>query len=71
VERSGEDHRDGQAVGGPLVRVPEGTVIEASIKNTLADSTLVLYGFETRPGSPHFNATAVDPETITLGNEDG
>ena len=35
---------------GPLVRVPEGTIIAATIRNRLADSTLVLHGFTTRPG---------------------
>jgi FtsP/CotA-like multicopper oxidase with cupredoxin domain len=38
-------------IPGPLIRVPEGTLIQASIRNTLRDSTLVLYGLETRPGS--------------------
>ncbi|MGH7630809.1 MAG: multicopper oxidase domain-containing protein, partial [Gemmatimonadales bacterium] len=33
-----------------LIRVPEGTVIHATIRNTLRDSTLVLYGLQTRPG---------------------
>ncbi|HEX6644586.1 MAG TPA: multicopper oxidase domain-containing protein [Gemmatimonadales bacterium] len=38
------------SVPGPLVRVPEGTAIRISIRNTL-DSTLVLYGMHARPGS--------------------
>lgn len=37
-------------VPGPLVRVPAGTVIHASVHNTLRDSTLVLHGLHTRPG---------------------
>ncbi|MGH7629234.1 MAG: hypothetical protein ACREOF_07560, partial [Gemmatimonadales bacterium] len=37
-------------IPGPLIRVPEGTVIHATIRNTLRDSTLVLYGLQTRPG---------------------
>ncbi len=37
-------------VPGPLVRVPEGTIVAATIRNRLADSTLVLHGFTTRPG---------------------
>ena len=35
---------------GPLIRVPAGTTIDVSIKNTL-DSTLVVYGFDTRPSA--------------------
>jgi FtsP/CotA-like multicopper oxidase with cupredoxin domain len=35
---------------GPLIRVPAGTTIDVSIKNTL-DSTLVVYGFGTRPST--------------------
>lgn len=38
------------SIPGPLLRVPEGTEIHASIRNTL-DSTLILYGMNTRPGS--------------------
>ncbi|HEX6616272.1 MAG TPA: multicopper oxidase domain-containing protein [Gemmatimonadales bacterium] len=38
-------------VPGPLVRVPAGTVIHASVRNTLSDSTLVLHGLQTRPGA--------------------
>ena len=35
---------------GPMIRVPTGTTIDVSIANTL-DSTLVVYGFDTRPGA--------------------
>jgi len=38
------------SIPGPLVRVPEGTIVAATIRNRLADSTLVLHGFTTRPG---------------------
>jgi FtsP/CotA-like multicopper oxidase with cupredoxin domain len=37
-------------IPGPLLRVPEGTVIRARIRNTL-DSTLVLHGLYTRPAA--------------------
>lgn len=37
-------------VPGPLIRVAEGTVIEATITNPLSDSTLVLHGLRSRPG---------------------
>ena len=35
-------------IPGPVIRVPEGTIIKASIQNKL-DSTLVLHGFCSRP----------------------
>ena len=35
---------------GPQIRVPEGTVIKATIHNTL-DAPLLLYGFTTRPAT--------------------
>ena len=38
-------------IPGPLIRVPEGTEIHATIHNALPDSTVVLYGLHTRPGS--------------------
>ena len=41
----------GQApeIPGPLIRVPEGTVIHITLRNTFADSELVVHGFHTRP----------------------
>jgi FtsP/CotA-like multicopper oxidase with cupredoxin domain len=38
-------------VPGPLIRVPEGTLVRATVRNTLADSTLVLHGLTTRPAA--------------------
>ena len=37
-------------VPGPLVRVPEGTVIQIALKNTL-DSAIIVYGLHRHPGS--------------------
>jgi FtsP/CotA-like multicopper oxidase with cupredoxin domain len=37
---------------GPLIRVPAGTTIRVSVRNTLRDSTLVVYGLSTRPSAP-------------------
>ena len=37
------------SVPGPLLRVPEGTVILATVKNTFSDSTLWVGGLATRP----------------------
>ena len=36
-------------IPAPLIRVPTGTTIEATVRNTLADSTIYLRGFATRP----------------------
>jgi manganese oxidase len=50
VQAFGERGRALQ-IPGPLVRVPEGTVIHATIRNRLRDSTLVLHGFAARSGA--------------------
>ena len=39
-------------VPGPLIRVPEGTTIVASVRNDLADSTIWVRGMATRPAAP-------------------
>jgi len=36
---------------GPLIRVPAGTTIRVSVRNSLRDSTLVVYGLATRPSA--------------------
>lgn len=48
VAAFGEEGKSPQ-VPGPLIRVPAGTVIAATIRNQLADSTLRIYGLVTRP----------------------
>nr|AUN36851.1 multicopper oxidase [uncultured bacterium] len=40
-------------VPAPLIRVPAGTVISATVRNALADSTLRIYGLATRPDAVH------------------
>ncbi len=50
VQAFGERRRALQ-IPGPLVRVPQGTIIHATIRNRLRDSTLVLHGFATRSGA--------------------
>lgn len=49
-------------VPGPLIRVPEGTEIRATIRNRL-DEPIVLYGFITRPGNFTESATIRSGET--------
>src|SRR4051794_24150701 len=46
VQAFGEPGRPLQ-IPGPLIRVPEGTVIHATIRNRLRDATLVLHGLAT------------------------
>ena len=36
---------------GPLIRVPTGTTVRASVHNPLKDSVLIVYGLHKRPGS--------------------
>ncbi len=50
VQAFGEAGRPLQ-IPGPLIRVPEGTVIKATIRNRLRDSTLVLHGLGTHGGA--------------------
>lgn len=38
-------------IPGPLIRVPTGTIIEATIRNALPDSTITIHGFQTRPAT--------------------
>ncbi|MEP7226178.1 MAG: multicopper oxidase domain-containing protein [Gemmatimonadales bacterium] len=52
VAAFGEEGKAPQ-VPGPLIRVPAGTVIAATIRNELADSTLRIYGLVTRPATVH------------------
>ena len=41
------------AIPAPLIRVSTGTVIAATVRNALADSTLRIYGLATRPAAVH------------------
>lgn len=50
VQAFGERGRALQ-IPGPLIRVPEGTAIHATIRNRLRDSTLVLHGFSGHRGA--------------------
>lgn len=38
-------------IPGPLIRVPAGTVIAATLSNRLGDSTVTIHGFHARPGT--------------------
>src|SRR5688572_15355439 len=45
---------------GPLLRVPVGTEVRATIHNTITDAPLVVHGLHDRPGAPA-------PVTVTAG----
>ena len=48
------------AIPGPLIRVPEGTLIHATLHNALADSTVYLHNFSTR-GLADTSAIQLEP----------
>ncbi|MBK8003099.1 MAG: multicopper oxidase domain-containing protein [Gemmatimonadetes bacterium] len=58
----------GQApsIPGPLIRVPAGTVIAATVTNRLADSTIMLQGFATRPAEGPDSTTLAPGESRTF-----
>ena len=58
-------------VPGPLIRVPTGTTVEATVTNTLADSTITLLGFVTRPAAKHDSVRIGPGETRSLRFEAG
>ncbi|MFN2602835.1 MAG: multicopper oxidase domain-containing protein [Gemmatimonadaceae bacterium] len=60
VPAIGEEGKAPQ-IPAPLIRVPTGTIIDATIRNTLTDSTIYIRGFTTRP------AKAVDSIPIRPG----
>ncbi len=39
-------------IPGPLIRVPERTEIQVSVRNTIPGAALVIHGLHTRPGNP-------------------
>jgi len=53
-------------VPGPLIRVPTGTMIEATVTNTLPDSTITLLGFMTRPAAKHDSIRIPPGETRAI-----
>ena len=46
-------------IPGPLIRVPVGTEVVVSIKNSLADSTLTVHGLVSRPVKPNASRDTV------------
>ena len=60
VETFAEEGRT-PTIPAPLIRVPTGTIVEATIRNALPDSTVTLHGFQARP------ATTVDSIRLAPG----
>ncbi|HJR36234.1 MAG TPA: multicopper oxidase domain-containing protein [Gemmatimonadales bacterium] len=58
-------------VPGPLIRVPTGTMIDATVTNTLPDSTITLLGFMTRPAKQHDSTRIAPGETKRIRFEAG
>ena len=50
-------------IPSPLIRVPEGTTIRIRVRNTLADSTIVVHGLMSRPGN------AADSVVVPAGQQ--
>lgn len=51
---------------GPLVRVPQGTEIHATITNNIKEHALILFGFCTRPGKKGDSIVVQPGETKTI-----
>ena len=54
------------SIPGPLIRVPTGTMIVATIRNALPDSAITLTGFQTRPSASADSVRLLPGETRTL-----
>lgn len=53
-------------IPGPLIRVPRGTEIHASITNNIKEHALVLHGFYSRPGNINDSVVIAPGETKTI-----
>ena len=53
-------------VPGPLIRVPTGTTIVATVRNALADSTIYVHGLTTKPAATNDSVAVPPGETRTV-----
>ena len=53
-------------IPAPLVRVPAGTIVVASVRNGLADSTIAVHGLVTHPAAPDDSLVLGPGESATL-----
>ena len=58
-------------IPSPLVRIKKGTFIDATVHNTLKDSTITLYGFQKRPYSVRDSLFILPGETGKVSFEAG
>jgi FtsP/CotA-like multicopper oxidase with cupredoxin domain len=65
VEAFAEEGKAPQ-IPGPLIRVPEGTTVSATIRNALVDSTVWVRGLVTRPGAAPDSIPVKPGEKIVL-----
>lgn len=54
------------SIPGPLIRVKTGTIIEATLSNSLTDSSITIYGLQTRPASATDSVRLGPGETSTV-----
>ncbi|HZQ69086.1 MAG TPA: multicopper oxidase domain-containing protein [Terriglobales bacterium] len=69
VQAFGEAGKPAQ-IPGPLIRMPQGTMVHVSVKNTLAKKA-TLYGLNTRPGDPKAGIELAPGEARELSFEPG
>lgn len=58
-------------IPAPLIRVPEGTMINATIYNSLPDSTITLFGFQERPGNERDSVFVLPGNSKTISFKAG
>lgn len=58
-------------IPAPLIRVPRGTTIEATIRNSFADSTLYVWGLTTKPAKTYDSIPIPRGETRTVRFDPG
>jgi FtsP/CotA-like multicopper oxidase with cupredoxin domain len=59
------------SIPGPLIRVVEGTLIRLTVHNTLKDSTLTVYGMQSRPSDVMDSLYLLPGEKKTIAFESG
>lgn len=65
VEAFAEEGR-APMIPAPLIRVPEGTIIEATVRNALPDSAITVHGLQTRPTEVADSVRLLPGETKTI-----
>jgi len=65
VEAFSEEGRQ-PTIPAPLIRVPAGAIIEATLRNALADSAITIYGLHTRPTESADSVRLLPGETKTV-----